>query len=124
MTKVDTRAQVLWLDDEGIIHVDVKPGTSLLLADAEEAIRALAQLCGGTRRPVLVDMSKTHGIDRAARNYFAGAETAKHESAAALIVKSPLTRALGNFFLGLNKPLMPTRLFSDENEALAWLRVQ
>jgi hypothetical protein len=33
-----------------------------------------------------------------------------------------LSRALGNFFLGLNKPSMPTRLFDDQEQALAWLR--
>ena len=37
-------------------------------------------------------------------------------------LRSPLTRAIGNFFLGLNKPLMPTRLFTSEEEALAWLK--
>jgi hypothetical protein len=29
---------------------------------------------------------------------------------------------LGNFYLGLNKPLVPTRLFTSEEEAQAWLR--
>jgi hypothetical protein len=44
------------------------------------------------------------------------------ESAAALLIGSPLTRAIGNFFMGLNKPLIPTRLFTSETEALAWLK--
>jgi hypothetical protein len=40
----------------------------------------------------------------------------------ALLVGSPMSRAIGNFFIGLNKPLIPTRLFVSEPEALAWLR--
>jgi len=122
MLKVDTPTQVLWLDDDGIVHVEVKPGSVVALSDAVEAVRALAQLTGGSKRPVLVDMTRTQGIDREARNYFAGPECAKYERASALLVNSPLTRAFGNFFLGLNKPSIPTRLFSDEVEALMWLR--
>jgi hypothetical protein len=33
-----------------------------------------------------------------------------------------VARAIGNFFMGLNKPLIPTRLFTSEAEALGWLR--
>jgi hypothetical protein len=42
-------------------------------------------------------------------------------SATALIISSPLSRAIGNFFLGLNRTSMPTRLFTSEADALAWL---
>ena len=38
------------------------------------------------------------------------------------LIRSPLARAIGNFFRGLNKPLFPTRLFTSEPEAMAWLR--
>lgn len=122
MIRRDTRTQYVWMDDQGIVHAEIKAGAQLVREDAEEVIATIAELAGGTPRPVLVDMSKARGMDRGARMYFAGAETARHESAAALIVKSPLTRALGNFFMGLNKPLVPTRLFSEETEALEWLR--
>lgn len=40
-----------------------------------------------------------------------------------LLLQSPaLTRAIDNFFMGLNKPLFPTRLFTSEEEALTWLK--
>jgi hypothetical protein len=29
---------------------------------------------------------------------------------------------IGNFFINLNKPLAPTRLFTSEAAALTWLR--
>jgi len=35
---------------------------------------------------------------------------------------SPLSRAVGNIFLGVNRPLVPCRLFTSEPQALAWLR--
>ena len=43
-------------------------------------------------------------------------------SAVALIVGTPLSRMMGNFFLTVSKPMAPTRLFDDEASALAWLQ--
>jgi len=40
----------------------------------------------------------------------------------ALLIASPLSRVLGNFYLRINRPETPTRLFSSEEEAGAWLR--
>ncbi len=34
---------------------------------------------------------------------------------------APLSRAIGNIFMGLNKPDFPLRLFTSDAEALAWL---
>lgn len=119
---IETRAQHLWIDDEGIVHVIVKPHAEVSLPDAVEAVRAVAQLGEEVKRPTLVDMRSVKSITRDARMYFAGAETAKAETATALIVGSPLTRAIGNFFLGLNKTTLPCRLFTTEADALAWLR--
>ncbi len=43
-------------------------------------------------------------------------------SAVALIVDTPLSRILGTFFLSVNKPPYPVRMFDDEESAVAWLR--
>ena len=74
------------------------------------------------RLPMLVDVRTVSAIDREARAHLAGPEGARINSAVALLVGSPLSQAIGNFFLGLNKPLIPCRLFTTEPEALAWLR--
>ena len=120
--RVQTRAQTIVLGDDGIFRARSVPGTEIHLADAVEIIRALTVLGGGETRPILVDLSGVRAISGEARAYFAGPETAKVESAAGLMVSSPLTRVIGNFFMGLNKPRIPARLFQHETEALAWLR--
>jgi len=119
---IEVRTQTISLSDEGIVHARLKPHIEVNLPDAQEAVRAIGTLCAGRRRPVFVDMSAIKFMSREARTYFAGPETAEVESAAALLIRSPLTKAIGNFFMGLNKPLFPTRLFTSEAEALAWLR--
>jgi hypothetical protein len=117
-----TRVERLWLDGDGIFRAVSLPGAEYTREDAERGVASLWELGGRRCRPVLVDMRRAKSMDRGARSYYAGPETARVQCAAALIIESPLTRVIGNFFLGLNKPLLPTRLFTSEPEAMAWLR--
>ena len=41
--------------------------------------------------------------------------------ATALLTSSPVSKTIGNFFMGLNKPLSPTRLFTNSDKAIQWL---
>lgn len=71
--------------------------------------------------PVLVDLRAVRSQSAEARAYLAGPEATKVSAAVALLVASPLSRAIGNFYLGFNRPEVPTRLFTDEIEAERWL---
>ena len=121
-TEIESRSQWVRLGTDGIVYVRMKPQVEIDRAAAEEAVRAISVVCNGQVRPALVDLSNLKSMTRNARLYFAGPDTAAVQSAAALVVKSPLTKAIGNFFMGLNKPLIPTRLFTSETEAVDWLR--
>lgn len=43
-------------------------------------------------------------------------------SKVALMVESPATRIIGNVFLKVSKPRIPTKLFQNRDAARAWLR--
>ena len=121
-TKIETRALWVWLDPGGIMFSRAKPLSDLDLADAREIIAAVGSLGQGRRRPLLADLRNVRSLSREGRAYFAGAETAKVESACALLVSSPLSRALGSFIVRLMNPLIPVRLFTSEDAALVWLK--
>ncbi len=118
---IETRAQIVQLEADGILRARTKPNVDLNLEDARAIIPAISTLCDGVRRPILVDLTGIKSMTREARVYFAGPETAAVESAAALLVASPIARAVGNFFIGFNKALIPARLFTSEPAALEWL---
>lgn len=111
----------MWLAD-GIVRVAGVAGSEQTRAYAEEAVAMLWKVAGGTKRPALVDLRRVRSIDREARTYYAGPATVDILSAIALLTGSPLTRVLGNFMIGLNKSVVPTRMFTSESEALTWLR--
>ena len=110
----------MWLRPDGIVEIRWVPKTTALLEDATAALEALAQLAGGRRSRLLVDMRDTGSQDRPTR-----AEWARRGdllSAVALIVGTPLSRLVGNLFINMSRPSTPTRLFDDEASAVVWLK--
>ena len=110
----------MWLRSDDIVQLVWAPRTTVLLEDATAALEEMAQLTDGRRSPLLVDMRDTGPQDRPARIEFA--RRGDLVSAVALVVATPLSRMMGNFFLNVSKPMAPTRLFDDEASALAWLQ--
>lgn len=92
------------------------------LDDAKENVAAVKKLSDNKRVPVLIDISGSKGITKEARDYFSSNEVAETQSACALIVKTLLARLIGSFFLGLNKTKFPIQLFTNEDDAEAWLK--
>ena len=118
---VTLRCGRFWKQD-GVLYGLANEGVTASAEDAREQFDIQRPMLEGHPLPFLMDIRKARGISREARYMFASAEAAQIFARTALLIGSPLSRVLGNFFLGLNKPQMPTRLFTDEAEALAWLR--
>ena len=109
----------MWLRPDGIVQLVWAPRTTVLLENVTAALEAMAGLTGERRSPLLVDARDTGPLDRPTR-----AELTRRsdlQAAVALIVGTPLTRVMANFFLSVNKPVFPTRMFDDEASAVAWL---
>ena len=86
--------------------------------DAQESLR---DSLNKEKTRVLIDMGDVTEISKQARDYFANERTASVQRATALLIRSPVSRVIGNFFMGLNKPISPTRLFTDPQKAIEWL---
>lgn len=112
----------MWLGEDGVVRIIWVSGAEVTLADAEESMAAYKTINEGKRRPMVVDTSTMKSLAREARHYYASEEAARVASAVGLIVGTPVSRVLGNFYLGLSNPRLPTRLFASEDEALEWLK--
>ena len=118
---VSTRVCDFRIDPEGFVFATMREGARFELADAKEAVAATRDLAGAKTR-VLVDMRRIQSQSKEARGYFNAPEIANHLHAVALLVASPLSRMIANFFLRVREQPVPTRLFDDEAAARAWLR--
>ena len=73
-------------------------------------------------RPVglVVYLGALLGQDPAARRIYAELDPTLFLGSA-LVVSSPLARAIGSFFLGLSRPRFPARLVENIDDGLRWL---
>jgi hypothetical protein len=72
---------------------------------------------------LLIDIRKATLISAEVRHYYGGEKLTQWFSAMALLVEgSPMGKVMGNLYLRIARPGVPTRLFSDEVKAIKWLR--
>jgi len=119
---IETRTAKIWLGEDSIFRLIYSPKVEVKLDDAREITAAQYKLLKGKKLPLLADTREMKSIDREARQHFKSEEIPKTTSAVALLVSSPVSRVIGSFFLGINKPLHPVKLFTSEAEAIKWLK--
>ncbi len=108
--------------NDGILHIKCEPNTHMTIEEGKASTKMGLELIDGKPRPLLCDLTNVVKMTRDCRQYFAGPEHATIFSKCALIISSPISRIIGNFFLRANRPLKPTRLFTNKEEALNWLK--
>ncbi len=110
-----------FLDNDGTFRVTFLPQVKVTLADARETIDAVDELLRGEKVPGLVDARPTESMTDEARVYFLGPEVARVATAVALLVNSPVSRVIGNVFLGMHQVAFPIKIYNTEAQALGWL---
>ena len=73
---------------------------------------------------VIVHLASLMSQDAEARRVYAAAMVPASFFAASLVVTSPISRAIGSFFLGLSRPAVPTKMWPDFAKAIAWAESQ
>ncbi len=76
----------------------------------------------GEKYAVLIVTSDFVGVSKAARELLAGGEIATNTVAYGFLIKNFAQRIVGNYYLRVNKPKTPTKLFTDRLKAIKWLR--
>jgi hypothetical protein len=110
------------LNEHGLVVVRINDGASQSLTDAEENLALAVAETRGARRPLLIDIRTAQPLDAAARHHYSGQTLVDRFSALALLVEaSPFGRMLGNVYLRVARPGIPTQLFADETRAVTWL---
>lgn len=111
-----------WKGEDGIVRTKIKSGSNVSIDEAKENSEAVNSLYTGEKFPLLIDSRGIKSMTREARNQFSTKDRETHAKAFAIIIDSSLSKVIGNFFMGINKPAVPTRLFDNEIEAEKWLK--
>lgn len=95
------------------------------LQSEEDARRSLAELdriaaADGRKLAVIVHVNRVASQDAGARRVWSRERSHETRVATALVCSTLLSRAIGSFFLGLNRSAVPTRMFATLAEAQEW----
>lgn len=118
---IKTQTYEMWLED-GIIRIKLLPDAEETLETAKENNASIKKFVKKEKSPLLADLSQIEQASCEAGEYYSRAESKEIVSAIGLITKSSVSRVIGNFFLGLNKPPYPVKLFASEKEAIESLK--
>ena len=105
---------------DGILHYYYKEIENMNLELAKTCVHDRLEFTEHKSYPCLVDFILLKNSTKEARDYFAN-EGNEGLKATALLVKSTAFKMMANFYIMVNKPLNPTRMFTDKNAALEWL---
>jgi hypothetical protein len=119
----DTSTAQVVLGDDGVLSVRIRDGAEQSLADAQQNLQAALDERGGVRRPFLIDIRKARPLDAEVRHFYSGQVLVDGFTSIALLVDAtPLGRMMGNVYFRVARPGIPTRIFTDPDQAHAWLR--
>jgi hypothetical protein len=121
MQQIENDFIKLW-SDGGIIYGEYKPNVVIDLEAAKRIAADRISLSNGVDCPQLSYIDGLSSVTKEARDYFSKNDGIKHMKRLALITTSPISRIVGNFWLQISKPTVPTRLFANEDDALKWLK--
>jgi hypothetical protein len=118
----ETKTALIHLGDHGLVIVRIRDGAHQSLDDAKTNLAVAVSETAGRRRPVLIDIRAAQPLGAAARHHYSGQVLVNSFSALAMLVEgSPLGRMIGNVYLRIARPGIPTQLFTDEARAKEWL---
>lgn len=108
-----------WNEDD-VMYAEFKVPIMDLEA-AKQSVSARLLAAEGKDYVFLIDARKVNSITKEARDYLASEEGSRQIIASALVIDSKVGKLLGNFFLQINKPKIPLKLFTNKADALEWL---
>lgn len=124
MTTIETNSAWVSLIEDVVVVITVKEGHDIDLPEMWENYNASIELNPKGDYPVLFETIGFVNISKEARELAAGKEMAKNSCAMAIMIDNIALRIFGNFYIKVNKPQRPTKLFTDRNEAIQWLKRQ
>lgn len=103
------------------MHIVMTDGVRVDFEDAVDNALVIKNLAGGERVLKLVDARNSFGVEKKAVE-FTKRNDAKHTIARAVVKSSGINAILLGWLNSLSKPQIPTRVFSDFDEAYQWLQ--
>lgn len=121
MSKIDLQHSFCERLENNIIYVHVNNDADIDVEQVSQIRETNEKLANGTNYVVLFEIAEFAFVSKEAREYGGENKLGELRKAMAIVVKSMAHRLLANFFINVNKPPTPTKVFNDKEKALEWL---
>ncbi|MBL0049391.1 MAG: hypothetical protein IPP32_14995 [Bacteroidetes bacterium] len=112
------------LRSDGIVVLSTISDFMFSLKETVEGIDAIGKLSGGNLVAVMKIAGLGSSVDTDSRHYIASGRGSRYSIAEAIVIQSIAQKIIGNFYLKVEKPIKPTKLFTDRSSAELWLYEQ
>ncbi len=116
---LNSKFVIFELENE-ILFANIKSKLKIDKNIAIEIVKTRMGFTEGKSYPQLIQDMGVISIDREAREYFSS-EGIMGITAGAFLLNSVFSKFLGNFYLKITRPPIPTKIFTDKAKALEWL---
>lgn len=105
----------------GLVFIQVKDGVHIEKEDVIEVNKINLEWCGETGYFVVLCSGRHTTISDDAKELTANPLFSKKRLGFAMVVHSLPQRLVGNFFIKLNKPIAPAKVFNSKEDAFKWV---
>jgi hypothetical protein len=109
------------LRKDGIIQIHYHEGVEINPPLQDRVMKIFIELSGGIKRPFLFTAMEYVTVTKEARSHAIEMESVYPALASAVVAHSTAYRIIANFYLKVNKPKTPYKVFSTEAKAVEWL---
>jgi hypothetical protein len=119
---INDKIEIIQGDDQIYRYIAINNCT-LDMETVEKMTRTGDDLNAGRLCANLIDIRKMLFVDSRTRAY-AAAQFRPYVAGTAIIVDSKISSSFANLYLKFSQPKSPTKVFTDEKEAVNWLTLQ
>ncbi len=121
--EIITKTVRLRLLSSGIVHYTYLPNSEVDESEHQSNHNALIDLVGRDKKyPLLIDSDVFINVTPEARKLVRKLESIVPISARAMVITSLGQRILASFYIKINKPIVPTKIFNNYADGIAWLK--
>jgi len=120
----DLTSSIMWFDKDGILFSIPKPGKPPEL-NKEEILKEMEkfkEIIGHKKVCMVSEANANSRPPTKEERDFIAEVINEVTQAMAIVSTSPVARMIANLFFGLKPPPYPAKMFSNEKEAVEWIR--
>jgi|ERR1700757_706053 len=121
MKPIETRITSMYVREDGILVLDIKPNQVFSKRDAEEAIATAYEIGKGKKFKNLILVGEHTIADIEAVKLSCSAKGSVYKLVDAFVIHSLAQKLIANFYMKVVKPYTPTRFFTTKEDAEKWL---